>query len=495
MTKILASVSAAALFAVACAAGTAQETAPPRPVENAAAGPARSADEQTAAAMSSRSDVSRHDAARGAGYRALHLCSGLFESEMSEELVYATLSRSSRASSDLKDAIDRDARTVSVTYLDDMPPRIAVYRDNLGCTQLPIGASIDASENLIPWPADLPTPQLDSENWPMGDMNATADLPAAKSAALEAVLDDAFLDQEGPFKGDTWGVAIILDSKIVAERYEEGYDKHVSARTNSMCKSLSVSLVGVGVQKGLVDINAKAPLSAWRTPGDPRGEITLNDMLHMASGFWTSGPGNPQLDIYGSGAPPVEISALNMMDAEPGTRFVYSGSDTILSTHAVREAANIGDEWISFPHREFMWKLGMTRTAIETDWKNDFLISGQCWSTVRDFGRFGLLYLNDGMWNGERILPEGWSEYVSTPAPAQPRSTLVGGAGYGAQFWLYGEDQGMPVNGYSAAGALGQYAMIVPDKNLVIVRRGLDNGEGISIAEFTAAVIAALETE
>lgn len=495
MKAIATGLSIAAFFAASLATGHAQEAEQAAPTSNETAGTDATERERVAAAMASRSDASRHAAAQGAGYRALHLCSGLFESEMPEELVYATLLRASRASGDLQDVIDHENRTVAVTYLDGMPPRIAVHRENLGCTQLPIGADMTAAENLIDWPADLPRPQLDEQDWPMGDRNAAAALSAPKAAALKAVVDDAFLDEDGPFKGDTWGIAIILDGKIVAERYEEGYGKHVSARTNSMCKSLSASLVGVGVQKGLVDINAKAPLDAWQTPGDPRGEITINDMLHMASGLWTSGAGNPQLDIYGSGAPPIEISALGMMDAKPGTRFVYSGSDTILSTRAVREAAGIGNEWISFPYRELMWKIGMTRTAIETDWRNDFLISGQCWSTVRDFGRFGLLYLNDGVWNGERILPEGWADYVSTPAPAQPRSTAAGGAGYGAQFWLYGEDQGMPVKGYSAAGALGQYAMIVPDRNLVVVRRGLDTSERMNIATFTAAVIEALDAE
>ena len=135
----------------------------------------------------------------------------------------------------------------------------------------------------------------------------------------------------------------------------------------------------------------------------------------------------------------------------------------------------------------------MTRTVIETDWRGDFLISGQCFSTARDFGRFGMLYLADGVWNGERILPEGWSKYVSTLAPAQPDSYYKGGPGYGAQFWIHGGRAGLPEVAYTPNGANGQYAMIVPSANLVVVRRGFDFTGGFDIAKFSADVLHALE--
>jgi CubicO group peptidase (beta-lactamase class C family) len=249
----------------------------------------------------------------------------------------------------------------------------------------------------------------------------------------------------------------------------------------------------VGVKKGLLDIHKKAPLKAWQTPGDPRGEITLNDMMHMSSGLYTEAGRDPQGEIYGSGAPASEVSMLNIVDSKPGKRFLYAGSDTILATRALREAVNNDKEWVTYPHRNFLWKIGMTRTILETDWRGDFIDSGQCWSTVRDFGRFGLLYLADGVWNGEQILPKGWSKYVSTLAPAQPASQAMGRAGYGAQFWVYGGLEGLPEVAYSPGGALGQYAMIIPSKNVVVVRRGLDVGRGFNIAKFSADVLKALE--
>ena len=454
----------------------AQDAAGPRPVRDAGARPSLVS--------------ARHAEAQRAGMRALHLCTGLFASEMPRDLVERT---AGRASAGLPTEIDEQAKTVSVTYRADMPPRIAVWRPVLGCTQLPIGATAEFAAALPSPAADVAAPDLDARPWPIGDAGAAARLAKAKAAGLEKVLDEAFRDQEGAYRGDTWGVVVVKDGRIVAERYAEGFGPHVAARTNSMCKSLAATLVGLGVHRGLLDLHRKAPLAEWRRPGDPRGQITLDHMMHMASGLYTEAGGNPQGDLYQSGAAAAEVSALNMVDARPGERFVYAGSDTILLVRALRQAVADDATFMTWPHRELLWKLGMTRTLMETDWNSDFLASGQCWSTARDFGRFGMLYLADGMWNGERLLPEGWARYVSTPAPAQPASAAAGGARYGAQFWLYGGDEGLPADAYSPGGALGQYAMIVPSKNLVVVRRGLDIGAGFKIARFSADVIAALE--
>jgi CubicO group peptidase (beta-lactamase class C family) len=370
---------------------------------------------------------------------------------------------------------------------------MAVWRPHLGCTQLPIGATLAAAQSLRKLPAGVAPPSLDKQAWPMGDAGALARPAAPSRKALDAVLDEAFRDEAGAYKGKTWGVVVLKDGKIVGERYDPGFGPHISARTNSMCKSLSVTLVGAAVHQGLVDIDQRAPLEEWRRPGDPRGNITLDDTLRMASGLYTEDDNNPQPELYGSGAPAYEVSALNMISSQPGQRFVYAGSDTILSTRAIRQAAGDDAAFIAWPYEEVLWKIGMTRTVIETDWNNDFLISGQCWSTARDFARLGQLYLNDGVWNGERILPEGWAEYVSTEGPAQPTSEFLADSKYGAQFWLYDNRDGLPDKAYAAAGAFGQYAMIVPSQDLVVVRRGLDGREGFEIARFTADVIAALD--
>ncbi|HEY40605.1 MAG TPA: serine hydrolase, partial [Dehalococcoidia bacterium] len=365
----------------------------------------------------------------------------------------------------------------------------------LGSTQLPIGATLDAVKYLPRLPEGLTIPNSDVEPWPQGDKDAKVTLPHTQADALDRVVKNAFTGEV--YGGITWGVIIVKDGKIVSELYDEdrGYDIHTPHRTNSAAKGFAVSVVGAAVKQGLMDIYERAPLPEWRTPGDPRGQITTNDLLHMCSGLYTERAGNPQQELYFGGVAAAERSALNIVDCMPGKRWVYAGSDTILAVRAVRTAIGDDARFHLFPFQELFWKIGMTRTTTEMDWNGDFLMSGQAWSTARDFARFGLLYLNDGVWNGERILPEGWSEYVATPAPNQPE--MPDGRGYGAQFWLFGPKQGLPEGVYAAAGARGQYAMVIPSRNVVIVRRGFDimdeqGQSGFRITRFASDVLTAL---
>jgi len=443
----------------------------------------------------------RHVRAQAAAYKALYYCTGIFTAghttERIEEDVFTGVSPVWESLfPEMPAEIDEKNKTVAVTYMPDMPPRIAAWRPGLGSTQLPIGATMDAVKYLPRLPEDTVFPNTDDAPWPQGDRDALAQLPSPKADAMGRIVKNAF--DGDTYGGVTWGVIILKDGKIVSERYDEkrNYDMHTPHRTNSAAKSFAVSVVGIAVKQGLVDINKKAPLTEWQRPGDPRGQITINDMLHMCSGLYTERSANPQQELYFGGAAAAERSALGTVHTKPGTRWIYAGSDTILSVRAVRQAIGDDRRFHLFPFKELFWKIGMTRTVAETDWNGDFLMSGDTWSTARDFARFGLLYLNDGIWNGERILPEGWAEYVAAPAPAQP--DFPDGRGYGAQFWLYGPEQGLPEGAYVAAGARGQYAMIVPSENLCIVRRGFDSvteSGGFNLKQFTADVIAVLNKE
>lgn len=432
----------------------------------------------------------RQAAAQRAGTRALHLCSGYFATENPRALTDATADTVGHptAPATAPTHVDEVEKTVSVKFSDDMPPRIAVARPVLGCTLLPVGAEMTLARAL-PRPL-MAAPNFDDRPWPIGDRGAVVQLPARKKAAVEALIDEAFKDEAGNYGGVTWGVVVVKNGRIVAERYQHGMGPHFSARTNSMCKSISGSLTGIGVRQGLLDLDRKAPLAEWRRTADPRGQITLRNLMHMASGLYTESAGDRQGLIYQSGAAVAEAAALNVVDSRPGSRFVYAGSDSILLTRALREAIGDDNVYWAFPYRELLWKLGMTRTFIETDSNGDFISSGQCWSTARDFGRFGMLYLADGVWDGERILPEGWSRFVATPAPAQP-----GGSGprYGAQFWIHGGREGLPADAYTPNGGRGQYAMIVPSQDLVVVRRGFDTPTAaFRIDKFSADITRAI---
>ena len=230
------------------------------------------------------------------------------------------------------------------------------------------------------------------------------------------------------YGGRTWGIIVVKDGKIVAERYAMGFDMHQAAQTHSAAKSFAASLVGIATWKYGLDLDRPGALEEWRKPGDPRGAITARHLLHMSSGLYGEGDGSPQSDIYAGGATVADRAVTNMLDTLPGTRFLYNPPDTMLLMRAVREAVKDDKTFWAMPFQQLFWKIGMTRTTPASDWNGDFLMSGQTYSSARDFARFGLLYLNDGVWNGERILPEGWAKFVSTPGPVQPEGN---GARYG----------------------------------------------------------------
>ncbi len=444
-------------------------------------------------------DSEPHRDAIAAGYKASFLCSGLFTAGVSRQQVEAD--DLTRIYPEYRDAVarlpavvDRELKTVSVAFAPDMPPRVAAWRPLLGCAQIPIG-NLPGVAMTLPRLRLPPPSGMDARPWPQGDVGGEAKLPKAAAARLDAVAAAAFDRRTYGAATETTAVLVVKDGRILAERYRHGFDRHTPQRTWSAAKSIAGTLVGIAVGKGLLQVDAPAPIPEWRSPGDPRAAITLANLLHMASGLDSGKAGNRTDELYFGGETVETTSAITPLQAPPGTRWRYANNDTLLAVHALRAAIGDDKAYLAFPFKELFWKIGMTRTTPETDWGGNFVMSSQVWTTARDLARLGLLYLDDGVWNGERILPEGWTRYVATPAPAQPVGNRTG-AGYGAQFWLYGPKHGLPEGTYAAEGARGQLLFIVPAERLVVVRRGYDGiGPGESQfdgAKITADVIAAL---
>ncbi|MEO8596022.1 MAG: serine hydrolase [Candidatus Solibacter sp.] len=421
-----------------------------------------------------------------AATRAVALCSGLWSGGRSIEQIDADNSGVG-GTEQMKTDIDYARKIVSIRYSDVMPPRIVAWRPVLGCVQLPTGATEEALRFVPQVDAKVVRPELDGQAWPMGDQNATARLPEAKQKALDALVEAGFDGKS--YGGRTWGIIVVKDGKIVAERYAMGYDMHQAAQTHSAAKSFASSLVGIAKWKYGLDLDRPGALEEWRKPGDPRGAITANHLLHMSSGLYGEAGGSPQADIYNGGGTVAGRAATNMLDTLPGTRFLYNPPDTMLLVRAVRQAVKDDRTFWAMPFQQLFWKIGMTRTTPASDWNGDFLMSGQTYSSARDFARFGLLYLNDGVWNGERIVPEGWAKYVATPGPVQPADN---GPRYGGQFWIYSGQDGLPEGAFSPNGGQGQYSMIIPSARTVIVRRGFDSGAGFKISKFCADVLTAI---
>jgi CubicO group peptidase (beta-lactamase class C family) len=432
----------------------------------------------------------RYRASAAAGLRASNLCNGVWQGGLSQEVVEREINARDQIFGILPSppgtTIDQVDRTVAVPYVPDMPPRIAVWRPVLGCVLLPVGAAPETARFLPQVAAEFRPPVLDSLPWPQGDQSATSDLPAAQHAALEGIVAAAF-DGE-TYGGRTWAVLVVEDGRIVAERYAAGFDMHSAPQTHSAAKSYTSTLAGVATERGLLDLDRPALLPAWNEPADPRRAITLRHLLHMSSGLYTEGAGVLFLDVYTQGAKVRDLAPTNFLESDPGSRFVYSPVDTMLIMHSIREAMADDGAFLRFPYEALFWKIGMTRTSMTGDWDGSIFGSGQSWSSARDFARFGLLYLNDGVWQGERLLPPNWRELVTTPAPAQPDAPPY----YGGQFWLFGGMSGLPADAFTPIGAQGQSAMIIPSRQTVIVRRGFDHGSAFAVDRFSADVLDAL---
>ncbi len=249
-----------------------------------------------------------------------------------------------------------------------------------------------------------------------------------------------------------------------------------------MGKSLTATLVGLLVQDGTLKLDAPVPVAAWREPGDPRSEIRVVDLLRMSSGLEFIAPRDPDytpelgypdhMYIYTGAIDAFEFSISRPRQFPPNTEGRYRNSDPLTLGYLIREAVRGRDEeYLTFPQRALFDRIGIRRQVLEPDPHGNFLLTGYDYGTARNWARLGLLYLNDGVWLGERILPEGFVELVSTPAPAwrQPE--------YGGLFWLNRVGTfNLPDDAYYMAGAGGQWTIIVPSRDLVIVRMGHQRG-------------------
>lgn len=434
---------------------------------------------------SSPSAPTAYQRAVAAGYKAAMLCSGLFNAGRTERQVEADelagiYPEYAAIVPTLAATVDRENRTVTVAWSPDMPPRWAVHRGaDGGCTTYPIG-SLPAPPSPDSRRHPLEIARADPRPWPLGD----AGIAPRPARALADRVAAAFGDTYGA-GAKTTGVVVLRDGRLVAERYAAGWGPFVSNRTWSVGKSIAGTLVGVASAHGGPRIDAPAPIAAWKD--DPRRAITLDQLLRMASGLHSDTAGNRTDGIYFGGAAVDQDATHWPIEARPGTRFRYANNDILLAVLSLRET--LGPRYRDLAP-DFFHALGMNHTVAETDWANNYVLSSQVWSTARDLARLGQFWLQDGVWDGKRLLPANWVRTMTTPSGPQPAS----GPGYGATLWLFGPVQGLPEGSYAAQGNRGQYVMVIPSRRLVIVRRGEDPGPArFDIARFAADVAAAVE--
>ncbi len=456
----------------------------------------------------------RYDRALAAGYKALMLCSAIGNAEANG----ATRTPESVHKWELTgiqaplDTIVRDLEYkivrrpsgqiahVAVEWDEAMPDRIAVYFAETGCSALPIGAPENWSD---PGRAiELSAEDGDDTDAADGIELIAEDVPTDQpisqlDTSLTEVLDAAFLGTYGQGTRTTAALVRTVEGGQLEEEvatYADGFGENTPQRTWSVAKSIAATFVGAAVLSGENDVSDPVGMNYWRLGGasDPRNEITIDHMLRMASGRYSDTPGNRTDPLYWGGATVDEHATAWPVINKPGTVFRYANNDTLMAIKAI-------DSFMSYYGPDDLFKkLGMNHTVAETDIRGGLVLSSQVWSTAADLAKLGQLYLNDGMWNGERLLPENWREYVSDPSGPQPEGTDWG---YGAGWWTFRRPEGnafegIPDDAFAARGNRGQYVVVVPSRNVVIVRRGEDMvGTRFDIAAFTRDVLAALATE
>ena len=374
--------------------------------------------------------------------------------------------------------IDQDGRRVHLT-LPDGTVRTAKLNGDHGCVTLPVG-----EDDVFFDPVDVRStlPPAETLPWPLGDRMPEEPLPPEIDAQkLQQAVDAAFEPEEGL----TAAFVITHRGRLIAERYGPGITAHTPLESWSMGKSLTATMMGVLIQQGVYELHQPAPTPEWQTPGDPRQEIRISDILRMSSGLRFRGVADPDLDpalgypdhlyVYTGSANSFDWAATRPQQWPPNTIGRYRNSDPVLTNYLVRLGVEgRGDDYLTFPQRELFDKLGIRGFVLETDPYGNYLLQGYELAPARDWARLGNLYLQDGVWESERILPEGFVDFVSTVAPAWEAD---GRPIYGGFFWINTTGTfPVPRDAYYMAGAGGQTTLIIPSHDLVVVRQGHYSG-------------------
>jgi CubicO group peptidase (beta-lactamase class C family) len=373
-----------------------------------------------------------------------------------------------------KPVINYEKKSVSIT-LPNGVTRTAIYLGDHGCITLPEGSN-SLSYKPVKIPRNLPDPA--TTPWPMGDVLSTAPMPAeVDMAKVTQAINAAF----EPAEAQTAAFVVTYKGRIIGERYGEGITKDTPLESWSMGKSLSATFMGILIGKGVYTLDQPAPIPQWQGKGDARARIRIMDIMHMSSGLRCRAPQDPDYDpalgypdhlyLYTGSANSFDYAANLPQQWLPNTVGRYRNSDPVLTNYLNRLGIEkLGETYQTFPQRALFDKIGVRSMIMETDPYGNFLTQGYEFASGRDWARLGNLYLQDGVWNGERILPDGFTKFVSTLAPAW---VADGRPIYGGLFWVNGDGaRPIPKEAYMMLGAGGQSTTIIPSHDLVVVRLG-----------------------
>jgi CubicO group peptidase (beta-lactamase class C family) len=374
--------------------------------------------------------------------------------------------------------VDRVKQQVSIAMPNGGPTLVARYHGSQGCITLPRGHD-DVFFTPVAVTSSLPDPA--TQAWPMGDVLPNSPPPASVDMALVQHAVNAAFSQPLAY---TSAFLVTHKGRLIAERYMNGAGPTARLESWSMGKSVVASLMGVLIQQGAYQLDQAAPIPQWQAAGDPRQQIRIADLMRMSSGLRIKAPDDPDFDyltypdhtyFYTGRINIFDYAATRPQQWPPNTIGRYRNTDPVLISYLIRLAVEKrSEQYLSFPQRELFDKIGIRTMVMETDPYGNFESQGYDFMSARDWARLANLYLQDGVWNGERILPEGFVRFVSTVAPAWAAD---GRSIYGAFFWINGAGiYPLPTTAYFMLGAGGQFVFIDPSHDLVVVRMGYSKG-------------------
>ncbi len=425
------------------------------------------------------------------GYGAKNLCSCAYLSNRSEESVLGNELSAFPLSIGTFELHPEDSSATATVF--GFAEHTAIYRRGLGCTLL----NEITEEELRTQKFNLPKPlgNQDSIAWPMGNLTRDTILQDVNYELLNKTVEDAFTEPGEEKNRRTRAILVIYDGQIIAEKYSEGFDKNTRQLGWSMAKSVTNSLIGILVRDGKLSLNDAPPFEEWKN--DNRSALTIHNLMQMSSGLnWEENYSKPSdaTNMLFKTKDAGLFASHAKLTHEPGKVFQYSSGTSNMLAWIVRNA--VGDSgYYSFASERLFKKTGMHSMILEPDAGGTYVGSSYAFATPRDWARFGLLFLNDGMFNAERILPEGWSEYSSTPCEGADMGQ------YGAQFWLNAGSKtdvvkryypDVPTDLYWADGYEGQNVFILPSKDLVVVKLSQSSGNYLDDNKFLADIIKAL---
>jgi CubicO group peptidase (beta-lactamase class C family) len=416
------------------------------------------------------------------GFSAKSIASGHFIDHRSQELI-------EKGDNDInlidlaQNTID-EAGQFATASVKGLKERKAIYREGLGATL--INDDFDITQPYL-----TPKREFSKNNlsFPYGDNESKDSIfSTIDYQKINQLVENAF-DKKGEKTKRTRALLIIYKDKIIAEKYDTGFNKNSKILGWSMTKSITATLFGILEKQKGFNIYQPAPIPEWAN--DDRKKITTNDLLHMNSGLeWDEHYDRicDATEMLFQAEDMTRVQLEKPLAFQPNTHWNYSSGTTNLLSGILRKQFKTHQEYLDFWYSALIDKIGMHSMLVETDMTGNYVGSSYGWATARDWAKFGLLYLHQGNWNGEQLFKPNWVKYVAKP-------TNTSNGRYGGQFWLNssGYFPDAPRDMYYASGFQGQMVAIFPSHDLVIVRMGLKENPEFDFNGLLSGVVGSIK--